>query len=127
MSKIAGKLDDTMLDALRILEPGVWPGEAPKFATPEEAMAYAAKLLHDGRAAYHDWKRAPSTLARSATKEDLAVVEAAESAMFVLAKDEDGDGEENHKRADELLASVLEWLGFRALVSDYREVGKWYS
>jgi len=39
----------------------------------------------------------------------------------------DGDIEENHNSADDLLCELLGQLGFKSVVDSYNKIDKWYA
>lgn len=42
-------------------------------------------------------------------------------------RDVSGDIEHDHQVADEVLCELLEGLGFKEVVEEYRKIEKWYS
>ena len=54
-------------------------------------------------------------------------VQEALAEMRAIAARQDGDCEQDHFDADEVLVALLRSLGFNALVDAYKLVEKWYA
>lgn len=39
----------------------------------------------------------------------------------------EGDNETDHITADDLLCELLERMGFKKVIEEYRKIGKWYA
>ncbi len=39
----------------------------------------------------------------------------------------EGDRETDHMTADDLLCELLERMGFKSVLEEYRKIGKWYA
>lgn len=44
-----------------------------------------------------------------------------------MAASNQGDNEEDHMTADDLLCELLDRIGFKSVIEEYRKIGKWYA